>query len=897
MSNLRGIARPLEADDSAFVSTMSTANTPAQNMTAWNADITAAIAAGKTLFIPSGAYPWGYTDGSQLTTNMSGTNKLVIRGAPGGLTRLVLSSGSSTIPWIVTTESVWVDYPVTAIATVTSGANINTSSEVSKVTATGSPTYDRNEMISVWSNDRILYQTTPLFELNYPNEISEVLSQSGNDIYLGRKLLRTYTVANTVKLRRYNNSDVVIDIDDLWFDTDGDIHDAAILTASRPAQTFEIRGFRHGRLGAGFHTESAWAGGPSLNNTFMFDYQGTCNDLINKTASDSPLGYCPRVDGANLGLRVGGSYTQHARHAPTVTMPEEERLVLGNTGYTATTTTLKFSYTTTIQSTNPAVNDLLYVDMSAAVGTINTLPVGWYTISARSGNSTSGTVTITTASDYSALAFTSGTGKGDVFQPDQVRRYGECEGMCIHNPRSFFSTGAANDSHENERGTVINDGESRFGNAFTWTTNALKAINWRGCGLTVNGYIAERMAYFADLATFELQHGMENICVFNNIILQNQSNRAARLSYFTTSGSSAVTDKRELRVNNLTMHSGFHCVLYQAADSCNSFFRNVHAYGDYGETTVGQAMFRVLGGEFTLENSVIDFTASTTADIQRIFSNVGSGTARFKNCHFKGISTAASSTPFSLTTTTSIIEFHSCTFEYASGATDGTVRTIQVDNITGTVRFFGVNRIINAAKISTANGFVRSSAASGNTTIEVYGRFESDAAFTMAMGTSSGVYTLKYMDDPVYPVVKKNSIGTTAVGNITTGEDNLITATVIKDTLYKAGKGVRITAWGSTANNANAKTLKLYFGTAVILTNALTTSQVNTWRMVAEVFSTGADAQDYVAQFLQSGTTSQIDIEVGTATQDDGAAITIKCTGEATATNDIVQEGLLVEIL
>jgi hypothetical protein len=143
-------------------------------------------------------------------------------------------------------------------------------------------------------------------------------------------------------------------------------------------------------------------------------------------------------------------------------------------------------------------------------------------------------------------------------------------------------------------------------------------------------------------------------------------------------------------------------------------------------------------------------------------------------------------------------------------------------------------------------------------------------------------------------VPAKASINTTAVGNVGTGEDNLMTYSLPAGALSAAGKGVRITAWGTAANNADAKTLKLHFGSVAILTVSLTTSQACTWRIEAVVFSTGTDAQDYSAQLVQGGTATLVDVEGGSLTQDDGAAITIKCTGEATSNNDVVQEGLLV---
>lgn len=143
------------------------------------------------------------------------------------------------------------------------------------------------------------------------------------------------------------------------------------------------------------------------------------------------------------------------------------------------------------------------------------------------------------------------------------------------------------------------------------------------------------------------------------------------------------------------------------------------------------------------------------------------------------------------------------------------------------------------------------------------------------------------------------NVNTTAVGNVDAGEDDLMTYALPASALSAAGKGVHIIVWGTTANNGNAKTLKLYFGTAVILTNALTVSIAGVWRIEADVFSTGTDTQDAIAQLVTTGTAGAAanDVEFTTPTQDDGAAITIKCTGEGVATNDIVQQGLRVTMI
>lgn len=165
---------------------------------------------------------------------------------------------------------------------------------------------------------------------------------------------------------------------------------------------------------------------------------------------------------------------------------------------------------------------------------------------------------------------------------------------------------------------------------------------------------------------------------------------------------------------------------------------------------------------------------------------------------------------------------------------------------------------------------------------------------TTAATISSGMGT----SGTVAPAITKANVNTTNVGNVGTGEDNLIVYNAMPANAMSAnGKGVEITAWGTNANNANAKTLKLYFGAQVILTTSLTTNQAGFWRITANVIRTGSSTQDYTAQLLQGGTTTLIDVESGTSAITDTANIIIKCTGDATADNDIVQEGLLVKFL
>jgi hypothetical protein len=137
------------------------------------------------------------------------------------------------------------------------------------------------------------------------------------------------------------------------------------------------------------------------------------------------------------------------------------------------------------------------------------------------------------------------------------------------------------------------------------------------------------------------------------------------------------------------------------------------------------------------------------------------------------------------------------------------------------------------------------------------------------------------------------NVNTTAVGNVGGGTDDLITYTLPANALSANGKGVRITAWGTTANNANAKTVTLAFGGQTIMTQALTISIAGTWRIEAVVVKNGANTQDIWAELLQLATIVHKQT-ITAGTQTDTSDIVIKCTGAATSNNDIVEEGLAI---
>ena len=132
------------------------------------------------------------------------------------------------------------------------------------------------------------------------------------------------------------------------------------------------------------------------------------------------------------------------------------------------------------------------------------------------------------------------------------------------------------------------------------------------------------------------------------------------------------------------------------------------------------------------------------------------------------------------------------------------------------------------------------------------------------------------------------------VGNVGAGEDDLISVSLAADLLSTDSEGIKITAWGVKANNANAKTVKLHFGSGDLGGLALTANELGAWKIEAYIFRTAEDVQKGTLSIYDGPTDGSL-IATIAETEDDGLPIIVKCTGTATADDDIEQEGLIVE--
>lgn len=145
------------------------------------------------------------------------------------------------------------------------------------------------------------------------------------------------------------------------------------------------------------------------------------------------------------------------------------------------------------------------------------------------------------------------------------------------------------------------------------------------------------------------------------------------------------------------------------------------------------------------------------------------------------------------------------------------------------------------------------------------------------------------------------TVSSAGIGNSGTSETDLATCTLPAGTLSADGKAIRIIAVWTTANNANNKTAKLYFGSTVISTpQGGTTGNGVVQVSPALVYRTGSSAQlAWARGALTAGGNEQANSNtVTTPAENTANSIVIKVTGQSnTASNDVLLRMFQVEIL
>lgn len=137
-------------------------------------------------------------------------------------------------------------------------------------------------------------------------------------------------------------------------------------------------------------------------------------------------------------------------------------------------------------------------------------------------------------------------------------------------------------------------------------------------------------------------------------------------------------------------------------------------------------------------------------------------------------------------------------------------------------------------------------------------------------------------------------VDTDSVSNSGVGETDLITYDLSGKTLANDGDILTIKASGIFAANANNKTLKLKFGSQTIIDTGAVAANGTAWELNATIIRKSPTTQEISVRIISNNSAS---VTRTAGTQDLTDAITIKCTGQGGASNDLTQEALVIGLI
>lgn len=129
--------------------------------------------------------------------------------------------------------------------------------------------------------------------------------------------------------------------------------------------------------------------------------------------------------------------------------------------------------------------------------------------------------------------------------------------------------------------------------------------------------------------------------------------------------------------------------------------------------------------------------------------------------------------------------------------------------------------------------------------------------------------------------------------------DVLFSVTLPANSFDSNGRGVVITAFGKTALNGNNKVIRVLFGSSVVFSTGVVTSNGMGWRLSLTVFRTGASSQLATAEGTIGSTVVSTPIPV-VGTEDSTLAITLSVTGASSTSgvaSDVVGQGFYVTFM
>lgn len=135
----------------------------------------------------------------------------------------------------------------------------------------------------------------------------------------------------------------------------------------------------------------------------------------------------------------------------------------------------------------------------------------------------------------------------------------------------------------------------------------------------------------------------------------------------------------------------------------------------------------------------------------------------------------------------------------------------------------------------------------------------------------------------------------TAVANSGTGETDLMSYTLAAGYLDTNGRGFSFEIWWEVANNANTKTVRLYFGGQLLATFSPTTSHLGKCRVTGTMLRSGSNTQAWSLVFNQGASTILSFAQSGSLSLTEANTQIFKLTGQSSAaSDDITQRGMVL---
>lgn len=150
---------------------------------------------------------------------------------------------------------------------------------------------------------------------------------------------------------------------------------------------------------------------------------------------------------------------------------------------------------------------------------------------------------------------------------------------------------------------------------------------------------------------------------------------------------------------------------------------------------------------------------------------------------------------------------------------------------------------------------------------------------------------------PATGVVGTLNVNTTGVGNIGAGEDDLITYSVVGNTLAVDGDYLTFEAAGTFATSINNKRVRVKFGSTTLFdSGALAITTASDWTARGTIIRTSSTTFRAAIELSTSSATLTASSDYSTGTETLSGALTLKFTGEATANDDVRQELMVTRV-